>query len=697
MRRIAVPPPKVAELIAEWKSIPLVRRAQVSIFVVALLLLFLASTNPTKTGDMLITVTAPAAAELQVYFDQGHGLSESASEKVPFPAGTSTLRFHLPQGKTERFRIDPPTNISQLTIDKIIFEKVTPTDVSERYAGSIHQLSELDLAPPASDSASTFIIRHGAADPQIHFVPTAPVSSSSQMRMLMTRVIWGFAIGGFILVLALQLGLRDSHLKLPVIALGLIIALASFAITSRSVSPDEDLHEADARYFASHWTPPRLDSVDMLPSYAASPYGVSYLSDWNVTYLMAGKFGKLTDEWGIDKRTGFRLYQATLFGSLLGLLLLLRLPAAAGIPLVLTPQIWYLFSYMNSDALPLASATLATAIAFAPTSHFRQFLAGARQLDLLTLMQAFVFVLCFATLIISKRNYWPIAVFIAASMAIIPLRLKLATVIAIAVLMIAAIVSAAGGRAIVETYGQVFIVGSGILVLVSVCLLLHWAAAWRKNNGSTLLAGRFLAVFLLSAAVAAPWIILDHHHNGTGEAKRTLVDAIRETHAAPEFKPNAPTPAPGLHMRDQGYSLNQLVAPPLNWHIATYKSFFGVYGYMQYYAAAPYYWLIGGATILLVLLGICSTLFMDPQSRSYLVLAVSCAISLVAASLLHSWTFDFQAQGRYVMGLVVLTMPFVFQFRASPRIRMASNTLIATIFLLGCYSFIAIAMPALIA
>jgi len=685
------------ELIEQWAALNPARRVQAFALLAATLLLIWCATMPAGNGDLVMKMTAPVAGEMQVYFDQGRGLSEEVSQKIEFPAGTSTLTFAVPQGTTYAFRIDPPSDIGRFAMESVYFAGMPANDAAKRYAGTFQRAAEVDLAVPEPGSAQTLIVSQGAADPQVYFIPDTPVSSASSFRIASHRLGWGLALLGFGLALAIQLGLKDSHLKLSVVALGFILALSSFAITSTSVNPDEDLHEADARYFSSHWQPPRLDSPDMQATYAASPYGVSYLSEWNVTYLLAGKFGKVAQGLGFEERTGYRLYQAALFAALIALIVLLRLPAAASIPLIVTPQAWYLFSYMNGDALPFACAFLAAAIAFAPASRVRLFLAGAQNLDLRTLFQVAIFILCMAALIISKRNYWPVAAFIGAGAAIVPLRLGLRAVTALSILLLVAIVGVAGGRALTETYGTGITIAAGAAALVSALLLLQWAVNWKRRGGDIRLVIRLGSVLTAAALVASPWIIQDYRQNGGGHAKQATVEALREAYAAPEFRPSSTAPAPGLKMREQGYSLRQLVNAPLEWQSATAKSFFGVYGYMKYYAAGPYYWLIGGATVLLLLLGIGSTLFMDPQGRSHLVLAIACATSLVAASLLHSWTYDFQAQGRYVMGLVVLMMPFMFQFRASSRIYLASNVLVAAIFLLGCYSFVAVAMPALIA
>jgi len=679
-----------------WAGLPRYRQVQTCAVILALAILLMLAVKPASQGVLELSVSAPAAGELQVYFDQGQGLSEEVSTKVAMAAGRSTLAIGTPPGDTVAFRIDPPDGAAALTVEKVTLRSNAPNAQTRLDPHQLQPLLDLTLAAGGPADHVTFLVGEGARDPQMQLLLTTPLVSASRDHLLAVRIGWAMVAACLALIIALQLSTNQGHLKLSFVALALIVGLASLAIQSPSVSPDEDLHEADARYFSSHWSPPRIDSPEMQSTYAASPYGVSYSSEWNVTYLFAGKFGNLTRGLGIDERAGYRLYHATLFACVLGMILLLRLPVAASIPLIITPQVWYLFSYLNGDALPFSAAILAAALTFAPSSGFRSYVAGDARLTASAGLQIAAFVVCLALLIISKRNYWPVAAFIAIGAAIVPLNLSSRLVAALSALLFVSIVGIAGGPALTAAYGTGITLVAGLVALICAWQVVRWARMWLARGRSSRSAVRYAGIVALSIALAFPWIAQDYLKNGAGSHKQHLVDNMRELHADPAFKPSSSTPAPGLKMAEQGYTLRQLVSPPLDWHVATYKSFFGVYGYMQHYASPRFYWLMGLSAGLLTLLGVATTLALDPRGKSYVVLASATALSLIAASFLHSWTYDFQAQGRYVLGIVVLLMPFVFQLRASKRISLAADALIAATYLLSCYSFVRIAFPALV-
>lgn len=683
-------------LASHWRTLPAGRRVQAICVAVIVMILMLFMAMPSGKAVLQITINTSMPGELQVYFEQGSGFSEDRSSKQQFAAGESLLTFLLPPGKTRSFRLDPPANLADFRIDRIgLAASATGTTGLPLSGGTLQAIAQIDTMEQQADGSTMFRLAADASDAQILFTPANISPFLDQQHSAFELLGWLLIALCAVIALGLWLGERHGHVALATVALGLIIAMACFATTSRSVSPDERLHEADARYFTVHWSPPRIDSEAMLPSYNASPYGVSYLSEWNVTYLLAGKFSNLGNRLGIDDRIGFRLYQAGMFAGILCLVLLLRIPRTAAIPLLITPQIWYLFSYMNGDALPLAASLLASALMFAPGSKLTSFIRRSAPIDPSMLVHVATFIICFAVLVVSKRNYWPVAAFLAVAAAIVPLQMSLRTVAAASVLLLLAIVGAAGGGALASTYGNgITILAAGIALLCT-AILAHWALGRSRSMDARRNALRYAGVFITAAFLTSPWIVQDYRVNGGNSGKHAQVEAMREAHAAAAFKPSNTSPSGGIRIRDQGYNLGQMLSPPLQWQTSTFKSFFGVYGYMQYYATDTYYRVIAGCAMLLVILAIGSTLLVDPQGKSYLILAACSAFALIAASFLHSWTYDFQAQGRYIIGCTVLAMPFMFQLRMSNRVYVAANILVAALFLLGVYSFTQIGLPPL--
>lgn len=677
-------------------SLPLFRWVQLLCIAVMMLVLLAQAGLPIRPSTLQVIVDSPTPGELQVYFDRDKGFSEADSAKVALTPGRTVAVFELPPGSTRALRIDPSADMQELAIERISLHGANSRISDGELLAGIRPAHEVEPATAAGDTRR-FRITAGAADPQLQLSPAQALESSSARHAKALAAAWVLFAVALVLALALQLGADGRYLRLTLVAWGLILSLACMAITSHSVSPDEGLHEADATYFNTHWSPPNLQSADMQEAYIASPYGVSYLAEWNVTYLLAGKFGSVLDSLGVAPRTAYRLYQAVLFGALIGLLLLLRLPQAVSIPLIVTPQLWYLFSYMNGDALPFAAAFLATALVCVPGSRVTAFMSSGTAPDRKTLLHLAVFVVCFATLLVSKRNYWPIAAFVIVAAAIVPFRLNLRMVGAISTIMVVAIIGAAGGGALVEAYGQRVAVAAAVVAMACGLVIVHWAGQLLRQTDLRRSTMRYVLVFSGALLLASPWIIGDYIENGAGPAKQTLVDQMRETHAAPEFKPSSKVLMPTLKLQSQGAPLHALFSPPLDWHKTTFRSFFGGYGYMQFFAGPIYYGLVAAVVLGLLFVCMLSTLLFDPLGRRHLVLAGAAGVSLICASLLHSWTYDFQAQGRYIIGVLVLLTPFVFHLEVSRRIGVVANTLVIAAFALSCYSFACIALPALTA
>ncbi|HCR35105.1 MAG TPA: hypothetical protein DIV57_17255 [Stenotrophomonas sp.] len=671
-----------------WQGLARFRRGQLIVLVVAALLVVLAGSRQYSSAELTLNVELPAAGSLQVFFDQGNGFSEAGSVTRELPAGSSHLQLQLPPGRTFTLRLDPPTSASTVAVRDVRIEGSMPSAATSLVPTHLNELVPIE----ASGQDGRYQLLPGAGDPQLVVALPTPAENASRLQHRLARLAWV----GLGLCLAIAMGLQMAHTGgyawPSLICASLVLALAGFATLSPSVSPDEDLHEAGARYFSTHWLPPALDSPEMLPSYQASPYGVSYLAEWNVTYLFAGKASNVAAKAGLTERQGFRLYQASILLLLIAAVFLLRLSPFTLVPVLVTPQAWYVFSYMNGDALPLAAASLAAGIALTRESPLRSYLLGERHAERVVIVHALLFALCLGLLIISKRNYWPIAVFIATALASAGLRLPVRSSLAIAIVCTSGILWAAAGHALHQAYA----LGWLLALLSAASMMILAYDGWRLVRSRMLApACRLGALFALALALAAPWIAVDVLRNGSGSQKAELVDHLREVHAAPGFKPGDAAPSPGLRLYEQGYSLPQMLRPPLLWQVGTAKSLFGVYGYMQYYAPLAYYQAIWGLTTLLVLLALCTAATSQPLQlgRSQLVLAVGAAVSLLGASLLHSWTYDFQAQGRYVLGICVLLGAQLSHLRPGSQLERLAHHAVAAAVVLGACSFLWIALP----
>jgi hypothetical protein len=135
---------------------------------------------------------------------------------------------------------------------------------------------------------------------------------------------------------------------LVTVATGLIFAM--MGTTRFNDHPDEHLHFKAAQYYMSYWFPPKVGEARSEFTY--SYFGISYLDEPDIVYFLAGKFSEALSFTGLSPYLLIRAFNFTLFVALF--LILLKYFLQIEIPLygilLLSPQIWYIFSYFNGDA-----------------------------------------------------------------------------------------------------------------------------------------------------------------------------------------------------------------------------------------------------------------------------------------------------------------------------------------------------------
>ncbi len=165
--------------------------------------------------------------------------------------------------------------------------------------------------------------------------------------------------------------------------------------------PDEALHLVAGQYFREHWLPPPVGAPETATTY--SRYGMSYTDEADIVYWLFGKAAALGNGLGLAPSTVMRWFQVALYWCLVAWMVFRATTFTPAVCfLLLTPQVWYVFSYINGDALPFAMLTVVLVELGWPDSSVRSFLSGAR-----TGPNAGVFVVgaLLGLLALSKRNY----------------------------------------------------------------------------------------------------------------------------------------------------------------------------------------------------------------------------------------------------------------------------------------------------
>ena len=332
--------------------------------------------------------------------------------------------------------------------------------------------------------------------------------------------------------LAIVFRLARPRIGVPVTSLifgawMLVAAMAFTSPTSQSVHPDEFSHLAAARYYYSHWIPPRVDSPEIIGSYSA--YGASYLNELDIVYPIAAKVSQLWSVFGLEETTSLRLFNVLLFGGLLGIAAIFQKSWPTVIVLLLTPQVWYVFSYFNADALALFLSLVATMMYAAPHSPVSRFIEGER----VSRAVLCVFVVALGMLAVSKRNYLPVVFITAFFLAARHLQLTVAT----------ATLGAAGVSSALAKGGR------GECAIRYVPANRHVHCTRRTGSARGLFASsrsrsvvrrptlrprlyRLATIFALALAVALPRVIVDIAINGSPGAKSMRMSAVAEERAA---------------------------------------------------------------------------------------------------------------------------------------------------------------------
>jgi hypothetical protein len=406
----------------------------------------------------------------------------------------------------------------------------------------------------------------------------------------------------------------------------LILAMA--LLTKFNAHPDEYLHFETARYFVDHWWPAALNDLVIAPTF--SHYGFSYMRDLDTSYFLMGKFMALFQGWLARPEIAARLFNVLLF-VLLAVWVAGRLGTSfAPFILLISPQIWYVFSYVNGDAWALFVAMLIVVELAQQKSALQAYLESKSWSG--SFQGALLFALLLALMIMAKRNYYLFLLFIA------------------------------------------FVAGWTTLTQPGWALRLHFVRKWA-------------IIFLLAAAFFFPVRIAHEALNGF-DIPRLQSDQA-EKFAAPHFKPSeiaAGTGAGRLVLRKQGVSFAALFTER-GWVSESFQSFCGIYRWMSLKGSDYYYLLMGLLYAVLVALLLVRVARLSGRDALFAAGVLATACLVVLGSAYSSWTADYQPQGRYLFPILPMFALLFHRYRDTLRSR-AFYLLFGCLFVCSIYSFI---------
>lgn len=218
--------------------------------------------------------------------------------------------------------------------------------------------------------------------------------------------------------------------------------------------------------------------------------------------------------------------------------------------------------------------------------------------------------------------------------------------------------------------------GIGILALtyyndygwILCSIFFYFISAARQKLGwkKTLLYA--LIVFAVAFGIAG-WFFIRNYiiHDGDFLGMKTMY-ADGENYAMDQFKPsNRETPA------HDGLTFYQAFFET-GWYVKTWRSFTGVFGYMEFEMAPWFYHIYKYLFMAMLVLSLFEVIRRRDVSVNLIVNFIICMIIPVALSMYYSYYIDYQAQGRYIISMAPPLMYFCIYGLDSLSARLTGRT-----------------------
>ena len=410
--------------------------------------------------------------------------------------------------------------------------------------------------------------------------------------------------------------------------------------------PDEYYHFMVSKYYFNHWIPPRIGDPRVGNTYSCQ--GISYINQLGVDYFLLGKFGYLINRIIKDEVKSVRFFNVFLFLFILTFSFWRYKNHSESIliflPLLFTPQIWYVFSYINNDAFPLFLSFIAASEITYRNSLLNKFLDSEIEWNHpKSWVGGIFFGFLLGILSISKMNYYALFLFI------------------------------------------------GFWFIYKTLQPFHRQSTMTERKNLFL---KYFFIVCVAFSIFTMRYGLDILVNGWNRSER--VTAYSEEIAQYPFKPStikydAKNAHEGIALKERGFQYTELFSKR-NWHKLSFYSLVGVYGYMNIFSTSLYYdmmfYLYGFFWIYLIF----AVLIQKDVGNKVLILAVTLFILImIFISSYHSWVTDFQPQGRYFFPVASIIGLLIYQSRKDLN-SFLMHSLTFAIFILSVYSFVTIAL-----
>ena len=582
--------------------------------------------------ELSIHVEPDESTVFQAFFDLGNGFNAFNSRDIRVKGGVENLvQFSFP-ASTKRIRLDPANLPTEVILRDLNISRGKKSGGALDIGQCLETRNQVTMRTSESHGVN---ISTTGRDPQL-LIPDRCITN---VKITTKDFVPNFVSIAVVLIILLPVFKisRYSQLRLVSFLLYATVGLVVFQVlivvllSKYNLHPDEFSHVATSLFYQDHWFKLPYDHPAMLETLIPQ-WGSSYLFLNDITYWLAEKSTAFLSILDIETIVRYRLFNY----ALLIILLLIYLPDRRNgiyflLAIGLTSQTWYLFSYLNGDALSMFFSLLLGYVYISKRSEIESFFWEGNRVSAAILMFYTLSVLVFFT-----RLHYAIFVF--------------------------------------------FLLGLILLVEIP------------NRDFRTLLKGskRLLIFFILLTLPVAMAELKDQIVNDFEKQSRT--GTIVQDHKRPEFKLEYIIETgknPHLkQLKNTGTPYTDLFTK-FGWQKKSFVSFFGVYGYVNIFAPKLIYLLsslVGMGLTLLYLLkcAIRSNLRYRIASAFFF---FSTFLVLIQSSI-HSWTHAFQPQGRYLLAIIPMLAVTLALRSSTPKQRSTSIKLyIILIYLINASAF----------
>ncbi len=586
----------------------------------------------TNRAIVNVTLETNVRTLFKIYYKSENGhFSERKKAAVVISPKKKEYSFRLADlNKISELRIDTSEKPSTVVIKSLRMnqEGVAPLILSTKkdFEKLLPEKDEIKLFD-VTDSGVTVVA--DGNDPKMFF-PVGSLAKTPHLKGTLLRLAL-IVVFSFFIVQLVQNTLPDFG-YIPVMGLiALVLIYVMAAISLYNQHPDESVHVSAGKYYMENNLPPKIGARDILHTY--SDYGVSRLHSGEIAYFFAGKFAQLLAPLHLPDYLALRYFNVALFAALLFASYTIVPFRLIFLPALLSPQIWYIFSYFNSEAFALTLTFTAAYQLVVEDSWWNRLMtgrAGAWSIPLIIGLGG-----CLGLLMLTKKNFYFFILFI--------------------------------------------------------CFYLLWRILFRKTERTFKVISRMAAIGLIGITLFGAVRGVDAWINDFSRGEKIM--EAREKYAKPLFNPKTPLEKRifSLQMKDRGMDFKAMFHKG-RWGEKCFRTSFGEYGYLTVAGSPNYYYFMNHLLIIFGLWAAGSIVLRGGLEGITLLGITFCsAIGLMAAAFYHSWTVDFQAQGRYFLPILGMLSMLIYHQRKSLG-NVVCVSLTGMVYCSALYSFLFVAL-----